>query len=93
MRHATFVERFEAVLTGAMALGIVLIAQRYSLDVYQWGLGLLVGATLLQIAVGNTSKTASPGRAILTIVLLLAVVAAVFVVGIWLVPILSQLGR
>jgi hypothetical protein len=89
----SFPERAERVLILGMVAGIVLIAQRSSFDLYQWGLGLLVGSTLLQIAVGNIPKDGRVLPSLLRIVLILAVVAAVFMVGIWLTPILYRLGR
>ncbi len=91
--HRSFPERLETILIIAMLLGILMIAQRFNLDLFQWGLGLLVGATLLQIAVGNLPKDASVLRSLLLIALGLGIIAAVFALGIWLVPVLSNLGR
>ena len=91
--HGSFVGRAEQVLIAAMAVGIVMIAQRYSIALFRWGLGILVGATFMQIAVGNLPQDASAMRGIVISIVILAVVAAVFAVGIWLVPILSQLGH
>jgi hypothetical protein len=91
--HGSFVERAEQTLIAAMALGIVLIAQRYQITLYRWGLSILVVSTFLQIAVGNLPQDASAIRSIVTSIVILAGVAAVFAIGIWLVPILSQLGH
>lgn len=91
--HSPFVERAEQTLIAAMALGIVLIAQRYSISLYRWGLSILVVSTFLQIAVGNLPQDASAMRSIVTSIVILTGVAAVFAIGIWLVPILSQLGH
>ena len=91
--RTTFPERLEQVLIGGMVLGIVLILQRYSLPVFQAGLSILVVSTLLQIAVGNIPKAGSVGGSLLRIVFLLCIIAAVFGVGILLVPTLSGLGR
>ncbi len=93
MRSRSFPERAEITLMMAMLAGILMIAQRFSVDVFQWGLRLLVGATLLQITVGNLPKEASARRSLLLIALGLLIIAAVFLIGIWLVPVLSQLGR
>ena len=89
----TFPERAERVLIAAMLLGMVLILQRYSLPVFQAGLAILVVSTFLQIAVGNIPKNGSVGSSLRRIVVLLCVIAAIFVVGILLVPSLSGLGR
>jgi hypothetical protein len=93
MRSRSFVERAEITLMAAMLAGILMIGQRLSVEVFQWGLRLLVGATLLQITVGNLPKNASAGRSVVLVVLGLLIIAAVFLVGIWLVPVLSRLGR
>jgi hypothetical protein len=47
----------------------------------------------LQIAVGNLPQDASAMRSIVTTTVILTGVAAVFAIGIWLVPVLSQLGH
>jgi hypothetical protein len=91
--RATFPERLERVLIGGMVVGIVLILQRFSLPVFQMGLSILVVSTLLQIAVGNIPKNGNVGKSLIRIVFLLCIIAAVFAVGILLVPTLSHLGR
>jgi hypothetical protein len=93
MRRLSFPERLERIMIVALIAAIVLVAQRYSMQLYRWGLLLLVGATLLQIAVGNLPKDAGVGRSLLVILAILAFIACVFGVGIALTPFLSQLGR
>ena len=93
MARATFPERAERVLIGAMVVGIVLIMQRADLDLFKAGLSILVVATLLQIAVGNIPKQGSVVGSLLRIVLILGLVALIFAAGVWLVPTLSGLGR
>lgn len=94
MKHArSFPEIAERVLIVSLLVGIGLIAQRYSLIWFKIGLGVLVISTFLQIAVGNLPKDASVARSLVLIVAILAVVAAVFAIGIALVPVLSQMGR
>ncbi|CAM5769465.1 hypothetical protein LMIY3S_02846 [Labrys miyagiensis] len=90
---SSFPERLERVLIVGMLVGIALIAQRYNLILFKAGLAVLVVSTLLQIAVGNVPKSASIGRSLALIVLFLGIIALVFVIGIVLVPTLSQLGR
>jgi len=92
-RVRTFPERLETIMIVALAAGILLIAQRYSLMLYKVGLSILVVATLLQIAVGNLRKDASVARSLAFIAMVLAIIAAVFAIGILLVPYFSQLGR
>ena len=91
--RATFPERAERVLILAMVVGIGLIMQRYDVTLFRAGLCVLVAATLLQIAVGNIPKQGSVGGSLVRIALILAVVAAIFGLGVALVPTLSRLGR
>ncbi|GGD10051.1 hypothetical protein [Aureimonas glaciei] len=94
MKHVrTFPERLETMLIVGLVAGILLIAQRYNLMLYKAGLTILVVSTLLQIAVGNLRKDASAGRSLFFIAKVLVVIAAVFSLGIVLVPYFSQLGR
>lgn len=94
MKHVrTFPERLETTLILGLLAGILLIAQRYNLVLFKVGLSVLVVSTLLQIAVGNLRKDASTGRSLVFIATVLAVVAAIFGVGILLVPYFAQLGR
>ena len=87
------VERVEKVLIATLLIAVAMIAQRYSIQIYRWGLILLIGGTLLQIAVGNLPKDATPLRALRLTARILGVVVMVFGTGILLVPYLSQLGR
>lgn len=93
MARATFPERAERVLIGGMVLGIALIMQRFNLTLFKTGLSILVVSTLLQIAVGNIPKQGTLGGSLIRIVLILAVVALIFAIGVWLVPTLSRMGR
>ncbi len=94
LRHGSFPERAAQLLIAAMVIGIVMIAQRYSVLVYRWGLVLLVGATLLQIAVGNLPADASAARSVVLSLAILARGAGRFyALGVWLVPVLSNMGR
>ena len=88
-----FVERLERGLILVLLLAIALIAQPFDIRLYRAGLLILVGGTLLQIAVGNLPKDASPGRSLALIGAILGAVAAVFTLGILLTPLLAQLGR
>jgi hypothetical protein len=87
------VPRLEVALISLMCLGFLLIAQTWSFVVYQIGLVAVLVATLLNIAVGNLPRQASPARALVLTVFILAIVAAVFALGIALVPSLAALGR
>ena len=93
MKLRTFPQRLETTLIFGLVIGILLIAQRYNLTLYKVGLSILVLSTLLQIAVGNLKKDASTGRSLWFIAKVLVVVAAIFGLGIVLVPYFSQLGR
>jgi hypothetical protein len=93
MARATFPERAERVLIAGMLIGIVLIMQRININLFKAGLSILVVSTLLQIAVGNIPKSGSVAGSLVRIVIILAVVALIFAIGILLVPTLSRMGR
>jgi len=85
--------RVELGLIVLMVVGFVLIAQQWSFVLYQLGLLIVIGATILNIAVGNVPRSTRGWRAFRAVVIILAVTAAVFVIGILLVPYLAQLGQ
>lgn len=93
MQKTSFAERAELVLIVAMLLGIILVAQRWSLVVYHIGLSVLVAATFLQIAVGNVPKHLGFVATAVRVVFILALIVALFSLGILLVPYLAHLGR
>ncbi len=87
------VARAELTLISAMALGFLLILQPWSFGGYRIGLMLVLAATVLNIAVGNLPRDAAPLRALLLAAGLLLILAAVFGIGIALVPLLAQMGQ
>ncbi len=93
MTKTTFPERAERVLIGGMLVGIVLLMQRFSLDLYKAGLSVLVVSTLLQIAVGNIPKAGGVAASLVRILVIVAVIAVIFAIGVLVVPTLSRLGR
>jgi hypothetical protein len=90
-RH--IVPRLELALILIMCAGFLLIVQQWSFPAYQLGLLTVMAATILNIAVGNLPRQASPSRALLLMLGILGIVAAVFVAGILLVPYLAQMGQ
>ena len=91
--ESRFLARAETILIVLMLLGFVLITQQWSFDLYQIGLLTVIGATILNIAVTNVPR-ASRGWGILrALVMILVATAAVFGLGILLVPYLATLGR
>jgi hypothetical protein len=92
MRRA-IVPRLELALIFVMCAGFVLIVQQWSFPAYQLGLLTVMAATILNIAVGNLPRQASPGRALLLTLGILTIVAFVFAAGIILVPYLAQMGQ
>jgi len=80
------------VLLGILA-GFLMIAQNLSLDVYRYGLVILCGSAVLQVVVGNIPPQTRLGGTLVRLGLGLAIVAAVFVIGVLLVPFLAQLGQ
>lgn len=94
MAKMSFAEKAERTLIIIMVVSIlVLTLSPRILWLYQSSLALLLGATLLQIAVGNLPRDADFKRSVKIIAIILSIVATVFLLGIGLVPVLSNLGR
>ena len=85
--------RAETTLIILMIVGFVLITQQWSFSLYQLGLLVVICATILNIAVSNVPKSARGWGILRGLLIILAVVAGVFALGIWLVPYLAQLGQ
>ena len=93
MERMSFAEKAERTLIIVMVVGIlVLTLSPRVLWLYQAGLGMLLAATLLQIAVGNIPRDANFKRSLKIIAIILPLIAVVFMLGILLVPVLSNLG-
>jgi len=88
-----FASKLQVVLLAGMVLAFLLIAQNLSADVYHYGLSLLMGSSLLQVVAGNIPPQARLISTLVRLLIGLAIVAAVFVGGILLVPYLAQLGQ
>ena len=85
--------RTEAALIVLMLGGLALIAQQASFALYQAGLLVVIGATVLNVAVSNVPRGSSGWRLLRNVAIGLAITAAVFGVGIALVPFLATLGQ
>jgi hypothetical protein len=88
-----FASKLQMVLLAGMVLAFLLIAQNLSPDVYHYGLLLLIGSSLLQVVAGNIPPQARLISTLVRLLIGLAIVVAVFVGGILLVPYLAQLGQ
>ena len=87
------VPRLELAIICLLGIGFLMVLQRWSYEAYRCGLMMIIGLTLLNIAVGNLPRNASPRRTLLMLLLFLALVAIVFGLGVVLVPHLAELGR
>ena len=85
--------RTEAALIVLMLGGLALIAQQASFALYQAGLLVVIGATVLNVAVSNVPRSSSGWRLLRNVAIGLVITAAVFGVGIALVPFLAILGQ
>lgn len=83
----------QAILIGLLLLSMALIGQRFSMELYQAGLILLVVSTLSQIAFGNIPPTSNFGKSMRMYVTFMAVTAVVFAISIIVAPLLVSLGR
>ena len=95
MREAKtpFAARLQTILIGLLLLGLVLIAQQWSRDLYRVGLVMLIVTALVQIPFGNVPPESKFGPSMKFLAIGLAILAAVFAVSIVLIPTLLKLGR
>jgi hypothetical protein len=87
-----FASQLQIALLVGMLLGFFLIGQSISLEVYKWGMIILMLSAFLQIVVGNIPPETRIIGTLVRLALGLCIVVAVFLIGIWLVPYLAQLG-
>jgi hypothetical protein len=88
-----FAARVQAILVVLMLLGIVLIGQQFSVEVYRIGLVLLVAATIINIAFSNVPSHHGVKRSMELFGIFMFVVLLVFGVGILIAPVLAQLDK
>jgi 1,4-dihydroxy-2-naphthoate octaprenyltransferase len=93
LRKKNFAEVLHAILIILMLLSFILIAQQGSKIFYQIGFIVLVVSTFIQIVFGNVAPTANFKQSMKLLGIGLAIVGAVFVLGIILAPHLANLGR
>jgi hypothetical protein len=93
LRKKNFAEVLHAILIILMLLSFILIAQQGSKIFYQIGFIVLVVSTFIQIVFGNVPPTANFKQSMKLLGIGLAIVVAVFVLGIILAPRLANLGR
>lgn len=93
MSGRTFPERAELTLLTLFGVSFLFIVQVYSQILFQVGLAILIVSTLLEVAVGNIPGDATVGKSLSLMALFLVIIAAVFGLGIVLVPYLTGLGR
>jgi len=88
-----FASAMQAILVALLLLSFVLITQQLSKALYQVGFVLLAASTFVQIVFGNVPPTANFRQSMRLLGTGLAIVAAVFALGIILAPYLVNLGR
>lgn len=93
LREKNFAEVLHAILIILMLLSFILITQQASKTLYQMGFVVLVASTFVQIVFGNVPPTANFRQSMKLLGIGLAIVAAIFILGIFLAPHLVNLGR
>lgn len=105
-KKRTFASTMQTLLVFVMLASFAMITQQLEtfftvgeveidlgLLLYQIGLGTLIFSSLLQIAFGNIPPGASFGKTMRTLGIAIAIIIAVFVVGILLARPLTEMGR
>ena len=93
LRNRPFAAKVQATLIVLMLISFILMVQRLSINLYRLGLLMLFISGFAQFAFGNISSTANFKQSIKFLVLVWAIIAAVFGLGIILVPYLVNLGQ
>lgn len=88
-----FATVLQAVLIMLLGISLVLIAQQFSMAIYQIGLIVLGVSTITQIGFGNVSPRSNFAQSIKYWILTYVIVGGLFVLGILLVPIFLSLIR
>ena len=88
-----FATVLQAALIMLLGISLVLIAQQFSMAIYQIGLIVLGVSTITQIGIGNISPRSNFAQSIKYWILTYVIVVGVFVLGILLVPTFLSLIR
>jgi CBS domain containing-hemolysin-like protein len=88
-----FASRMHVALVVLMLVSFGLIAQQTYKAVYQLGFVLLVASTFVQIVFGNIAPATGFASSMRQLALGLAIIAAIFGLGVLLTPLLVNLGR
>jgi hypothetical protein len=91
--NRTFASVMQVLLIVGLTVSFLLIAQKFSDDVYRYGVLMLIVLTLIQIAFGNISPQANFGRSMVGLAITAVIIAAVVGLAIFLVPYLIEMGR
>lgn len=93
MRLTGFTQRAQLGLILVLLTALLAIGQPWSFELYETAIAVLMVTGLAQIAVGNIPPAATLLRFVVLFVVYGAVIVALFVLSIWLAPILVRLGR
>ena len=88
-----FATVLQAALIMLLGISLVLIAQQFSMAIYQIGLIVLGVSTITQIGIGNISPRSNFAQSIKYWILTYVIVGGLFVLGILLVPTFLSLIR
>ena len=88
-----FASVMQAVMIILLILSLLLIAQQASRRIYQAGIVLLVVSTFLQIGFGNIPSNATFGKSMKLLGIALAIIAMMFVIGIFFAPFFIKFTR
>ncbi|GEM_PF-5669739 len=88
-----FIIHSQTLIIIMMVLSFFLIIQKISPMLYKTGLIILIVSAVSQMAFGNISPAARPGKAVKLIIMAYLIVGAVFGLGVVLAPFLVNIGR
>lgn len=88
-----FAYTVQIVLVVVMTISFLMIAQQFNRDVYYYGVLLLIGSTLLQIAFGNIPSHFNFAKSLISVLVAAVIIGGLIILSINLVPTLISLGR
>lgn len=92
-KNSSFAARVQLLLVVLMFSSIVLLSQRFTLQLYKIGLVVMGVTALSQIAFGNINSSTNFGGSMRQYLLYMTIIAAIFGLSILITPTLVSLGR
>ena len=92
MKNSTVVARTRGILALLLLLALVLVGQNFSQTLFVIGILLVIAVVVLGFTFNNIAEDAGVKGIVVTVLVTWVIVGSIFVAGIVLAPILTQIG-